>query len=281
MNRNLVEYGNINIGLPDETFNCFWIFDDLAERFGVEYQSKAVALLKSELKKHVEIKPKPNIDYEADNTSIQSRNADTIFKVAEIINYLAVEGLQSTLSTEERKEIFKQLKAWKRPKRKQWSVGDVFSMELKDGTFMFGQIIDTHITKTSPTCAVFESRKKTTEVTASDFKKSKVISIQNTDNKQLNNGNFSILFGTEPLISSRGVDKRISIGCTMLLNLCNAYCGLEPWNVLYHENHYDKMLRKDVPRPKVALFLDESERNKYRLEHFGIDENNKYVDKNR
>ena len=148
----IVNYGNIEIVLPNETLGCFLIFQDLVNVFGVTYQYEAVGLLKSELKNCVDLKPKPNIDYEADNTYIESRSADTIFRVAEIINNLTIEKFKAYLSNDEKREVLKKLKTWKRPKAAKWKVGDVFSLKLKDETFMFGQVIDTHLTHKSPTC---------------------------------------------------------------------------------------------------------------------------------
>ena len=274
MNQNSIRYGSIDVALPNESFNHFSIFEDLAERFDVEYQSEAVSLLKNELKKHVDVKPQPNIDYEADNTSITSRSADTIFKVVEIVNRLSIGRLQATLSDEEREIILAKLKAWKRPKKKKWQVGDVFSMELKDGSYMFGQIIgwqtiDTHVLK-SPTCAVFELRKPTATVSDAELKESKVICIQNTGNEYLDTGAFPVLFGIEPLISSDGVDQYHTMGDQHLLDLGNAYYGLEPWNVWGSEDWFDKMLYAGITRPEAALVLDTVARNKYRLEVLGV-----------
>ena len=277
MNQNIIKYGNIDISLPDESLNCFWIFEDLAEHFGVDYQSEAVSLLKGELKKHANIKPKPSIDYEADNTHIQSRNADTMFKVVEIINRLSISELQVTLSHEESEVIFAQLKAWKRPKKKKWQVGDVFSMELKDGSFMFGQIIgrqaiDTQVLK-SPTCAVFELRKMTAQVSDTELKDSRVIAIHNTKSECLDKGEFPVLFGIEPLATSDSVNQYRTIGDQHLLNLGNAYYGLEPWNVWHKETYFDEMLCAGIHRPEAAFILDTVARNKYRLEIWGIDGN--------
>lgn len=268
----IVKYGNIEIALPNETLGCFSIFQDLVNVFGVEYQYEAVGLLKSELKNCVDLKPKPNIDYEADNTYIESRSADTIFKVVEIVNNLTIEKFKVYLSNEEKREVLKKLKTWKRPKAAKWTVGDIFSLKLKDETFMFGQVIGTHLTHKSPTCCLFEIKKEIDQVTYEELKGSQIICIENTDNEYLSNKIFKILFNATPLVSTK-VSKKRCIGDSTLLNLCNAYYGLEPWNALYDATYYDKMLLDGIKRPKTVLLLDEKERNKYRLEHFGINEN--------
>lgn len=274
-----VNYGNIEIALPNETLGCFSIFQDLVNIFGVDYQYEAVGLLKSELKNCVDLKPKPNIDYEADNTYIESRSADTIFKVAEIINNLTIEKLKVYLSVEEKRNVLKKLKTWKRPKAAKWKIGDVFSLKLKDETFMFGQVIGTHLTHKSPTCCLFEIKKGIEKITYEELKENRVISVENTDNEYLSNKTFKVLFNAEPLASMKISKKGNSTGDSTLLNLCNAYYGLEPWNVLYEATYYDKMLLDGIKRPKTVLLLDEEERNKYRLEHFGINENNERIGK--
>ena len=271
--------GAIDIGLPTADMRRFWISENLAELLGVEYQSEAVSILKHEIKNHTNIKLRPNIDYEADSTLIDSRSADTILIVAEIINNLTVNEHKIFLSSDEKTNLLKILKMHKIPKAKKWKVGDIFNMKLADGTFMFGQVVGTHLTGLSPTCAVFELRKQTEELISGDLMISRVISIQNTDGECLINGKFRILFNENPLVCTDGTNKNFSTDDMALLNLCNAYCGLEPWNVLYREGYFDDMLCDGIYRPKTALILDKEARDKYRLEHFGINDHNEYVNK--
>jgi len=275
-----VKYGNVEIRLPDENLACFSIFQDLTELFGVDFQSEAIVLLKSELKSHTDLKPKPCIDYESDYADISSRSANVIFLVAGIINDLVQKENKIEVSDTDRQEVFKILKEWRRPRPAKWKIGDVFSLKLKDGTFMFGQIIGTHLTPKSPTCAVFEIKRPTEDVLFDELKGSRAISIQNTDGEYLNKKIFKVLFNTELLADVKQVNENRSTGDANMLRLCNAYYGLEPWNILYEDTYYDKMLLKGVERPLRVILLDKAARNKYRLEHFGINENNEYVDKN-
>ena len=275
-----VKYGNVEIRLPDENLACFSIFQDLTELFGVDFQSEAIVFLKSELKSHTDLKPKPCIDYESDYADISSRSANVIFLVAGIINDLVAKRKKIEVSDTDRQEVFKILKEWRRPRPAKWKIGDVFSLKLKDGTFMFGQIIGTHLTPKSPTCAVFEIKRPTEDVLFEELKGSRAISIQNTDGEYLNKKIFKVLFNTELLADVKQVNENRFTGDANLLRLCNAYYGLEPWNILYEDTYYDNMLLKGVERPLRVILLDKDARNKYRLEHFGINENNEYVDKN-
>ena len=278
-----VKYGNVEIHLPDENLASFSIFQDLTKLFGVDFQSEAIALLKSELKSelksHTDLKPKPCIDFESDYADITSRSANTIFLVAGIINELVQQEEKIEVSDTARQEVLKRLKEWKRPRPGKWNVGDVFSLKLKDSTFMFGQIIGTHLTPKSPTCAIFEIRQSTEAVSFDELKGSRVISVQNTSGECLNDKTFKVLFNTELLADIKQANKSKSTGDGNLLCLCNAYYGLEPWNVLYKDTYYDEMLLKGVERPQRVILLDKDARNKYRLEHFGIDVNNNYVNK--
>lgn len=276
----LVKYGNVEIQLPDKNLACFCIFQDLTKLFGVDFQSEAIALLKSELENHTDLKPKPCIDFESDYADISSRSANTIFLVAGIINDLVQKEEKIEVSDTDRQKVFKKLKEWKRPRPAKWKVGDVFSLKLKDNTFMFGQIIGTHLTPKSPTCAIFEIKCATEDVLFDELKGSRVISIQNTTGECLNNKTFKVLFNAEPLADVKQVNKNKSTGDANLLCLCNAYYGLEPWNILYEDTYYDKMLLKGIDRPQRVILLDKEARNKYRLEHFGINENNEYVNNN-
>ncbi|MGD9662304.1 MAG: hypothetical protein AB7U63_13630 [Porticoccaceae bacterium] len=298
MSQDYVKYGDIEIHFPNVSLNVFSIFTDLAERFGVEYQSDAVSILKSELKKQTDMKPKPNIDFESDRTSIHSRNADTMLKVAEIINRLVLDEFRVVLSTDERKAILEQMKGWKRPKKQAWAVGDVFSMELTDGTFMFGQILDSGLSKGCAVLVGFELRKAMSMVSMAELKRSKMISILHYTCNCLDSGAYPVLFKAQPVIAVETdnrthsieengfrasisgakavVNKYFSTSDAVLLELCKAYYGLTPWNV-YKAGHYDEMLLPGRPVPKTAQFLDPNARNKYRLEHFGLDEHNNRV----
>ncbi len=271
-----IKYGNVEIRLPDENLASFCIFQDLTKLFGVGFQSEAVALLRNELKSHTDLKPKPRIDFESDYADIASRSADTIFLVASVINDLAQKEEKIEVSDTDRQEIFKRLKEWKRPRPAKWVIGDIFSLKLKDNTFMFGQIIGTHLTLQPPTCAIFEIKRPTEDVSFDELKKSRVISILNTTGECLNNKTFKVLFNAELLADIKQANERKSTGDGSLLCLCNAYYGLEPWNVLYKDTYYDEMLQKGIERPQRIILLDKDARNKYRLENFGINDNNKY-----
>ncbi|MGY3779104.1 Imm26 family immunity protein [Isobaculum melis] len=264
-----ITFGKIDIQLPSETLTVFEIFEDLATLFETDYQSEAVARLKKELNKIPALKPKPTIDYEADRTSLTSRSATTIYCVAECINHLAASEEQ--LTTLEKEQIMTTLKTWKRPKPQRWQIGDVFSIPLMDGTFMFGQVIDTYLTKSSPICLLFELKKSQEKVGDAELAVSQVITVLNIDNEPLNNGTYKVLHHMQCFMSkAQRVNANTSYGGTIMTALGNAYYGLEPWNILYKEDYYDQLLLSNIARPKTAQVLTQEARNAYRNKHAGV-----------
>jgi hypothetical protein len=132
-----------------------------------------------------------------------------------------------------------------------WSVGDVFSIELSDGTFMFGQIIGTR--SRCPTCAAFEVRKTMAEITLPELKESVVISVRNTTGGYFDNGKFSVLFKTNPIIDASGVCHDGWIGDGIFVGFCEAYYGLAPWSFMGKKSNYDEMLQTGVTKPEMSF----------------------------
>lgn len=271
-----IQLGPLSISLPNQTSAVFTIFENLADFFDTEYQSEAVNLLNNELKKTA-LKPKPNIDYESDYTHIDSRSADTIFAVAKIINELCVQEKHQKISESEFNEIYNQLKNHKRPPRQKWKIGDVFSVPLLENNFSFGQVVGTHITKTSPTCILIDLLKKDQNVSIEELQNAKIITIQNLDAEYLSNHTFKIITNINILVDPLKAKKGHSTSDNILILLANAYYGFEPWNTLGDEKYYDKILFEGMERPKNIIWLNGTERNKYRRENFKIDENNNFI----
>jgi hypothetical protein len=267
--------GPIKINFPDENGRSFWIFEDCAELIGLEFQSEAFKILKSRLK---DTKPKPSMDYEADYLHISSANVDTILATIESIIELSSPETRTKFGNIDFIALKKEL-SWakkNRPKPKQWQIGDVFSVPLKDNSFTIGQVLDKRY---HCTCAVFDHRTFTQlNITATEFRKLKPISILHLAADQLNNGNWRILFNTKVTVNpdagqggKYGEIGSISYGSgKTLTDFAEVYWGLDPWNVKAEEDYYDQMLLKNVSRPKTAIVLNEADRKKYILEKYGI-----------
>lgn len=251
-------YGNVIIVFPTATSAVFYIFQDLAELFGCAYQEDAVTVLKQKLATMSALKPKPVYDCEADMVSISSRSAETIFTIATVMNSLTVAPKQMKATEVERAKILQRMRTWKRPQAKPWKVGDVFTVPLKDQTFMFGQVVGLH--GTWPTCALFELRKTVEQIALDELMVSRAIAVINTDNAGLASGNNVVVAHYELLVDSKHAKQNSTSDCRLLTNLGNAYYGLEPWNRHYDERRYDKILLPHIVRPNTAWVLNTTER---------------------
>jgi hypothetical protein len=270
-----IKFGHFTIQFPDESINRFTIFENLADFFGTEFQSEAFKQLKNELKK-IELKPKPNLDYESDYTLIDSKSADTIFLVAKAIHKLSLPAKCIEIKKEELKNIYAQLKKWKRPLGQKWKIGDIFSIPLLDNTFSFGQIVGTDYMVKNPVLALFEIKLKKAEVAIERLLKARILTVWNYLDTEIANYTYKILFNADIIAKPKMVkDRKVSGGAT-LCDLANAYFGLIPYNVMYSEEYYDEYFQPGIKRPKNILWLNKEERNKYRRENFNIDENNNF-----
>jgi hypothetical protein len=270
-------FGNIDIDFPNESINVFTIFRDLTELFGVDYQSEAVKILKSELTKLDNLKAKPNIDYEADNTHIDSRSYDTIFRIAELINSLCPEPHLKDLNKREKDKIHQVLKSWKRPKGVKYKVGQVFSVPLRNEQYMFGQVVGLNTLGISPVYVLFELIQEKKIVEFEQLIVSPIAAASVVDGTLINNRTFEILGEFELLADSEIIPnyrKGHSTSDSIIQRIGNAYYGLIPWNVMYKETYYNDYLINTNRHPCSANVLSEKDRLEYRAEKMARAENN-------
>ncbi|PCI93632.1 MAG: hypothetical protein COB15_16010 [Flavobacteriales bacterium] len=188
------QIGKIIIRLPDENSKQFYIFQDLADLFGDEYQSDSVSKLRKELKT-LDLKPKPSVDYEADNASIRTSSANTIFETAKIINDLSIPEIKIN-DKETWTVLYTKLKDWKRPKPQKWTIGDIFTFKVKDDFFVFGQIVGKY-----PTCALFDLKSDTESFSDDDLRKAKAITLLHLTPNRLNDFSWKVLRSFDVLAS--------------------------------------------------------------------------------
>lgn len=189
-------YGNVTVFLPEYDTKMFSIFQDLAELFGLEFQSEAVELLKRKLKE-IELKPKPTIEYEADNVSIESSSVLTISKIVKAINNLSIRKYKIEDDEEKWLQFISDLKNSKRPKAQKWKLGDVFSLKLITEEFTFGQIVGIN---GIPTCALFDLKKNNEVVQYEELLNVRVITILHLSPTNLNNFKWKVIDFGKPLI---------------------------------------------------------------------------------
>lgn len=195
---NKEKIGNITINFPNENSALFYIFQDLAELMGFEFQSDAVKKLKSELKQ-TDIKPKPNIDYESDFTSIRTSNPETIFKVVKLLNSLSIKNYQTDFDNRNWNDLYKKLLTWERPKPQEWNVGDVFSIKLKPDHYVFGQVLVKE--KFQKTFVLFDLKSKIQDLDTDSLKKANPLTILHLRGHKLNDRTWKVIGNLNELLT--------------------------------------------------------------------------------
>ncbi|MBK1789593.1 Imm26 family immunity protein [Persicirhabdus sediminis] len=264
-----------DIQLPDETSPRFYIFHDLAELFGEEFNRDALKRLRKLLRGHPQ-NPRGKLisDYEADCVSLNASKADVIYLVARIINEESISAYRRECSEEEYAEILAELQGWKRRKPKKWQVGDVFSFSLSNGDLGFGQVLAREYG--APTCALLDIRSSEL-ISVSEIEKARVISILHLGSDLLDKGGWQVI-GTARVLADPDSSQHGSlfdVGSTSfgsgqhLQDLAEAFYSLSPWNVGYcgDDEYFDKQLMADVKRPENCLWLNDEKRRAYRDEH--------------
>ncbi len=188
--KNTEDFGSFNISLPDENSKQFYIFCDLTKIFGDEFQNDSVSKLRKSLKK-IDLKPAPSIDYEADRTSIRTSNYNTIIQVAKSIVDLSINKYKSNLEKEDWNKIEDRLKNWERPKPQNWKEKDIFSINLKDGTYAFGQVLTKE--KFKKTFVLFDLKSAEKNIELNLLKKAKPLTILHLMGLKLNDRSWTII----------------------------------------------------------------------------------------
>lgn len=52
----------------------------------------------------------------------------------------------------------------------------------------------------------------------------------------------------------------------VIVDLAEAYFGIQPWNDMFEEDFYDQLLLSAVTRPSSVIILNQTERKQYREE---------------
>ena len=261
------------IHLPDECSAKFRIFHDLAELFGLEFNEQAAKKLKKLLKEDPnDPGSKLSMDREADYVSLRASKADVIALIARLINENSLPVYKRDFKDEDYERIKVALSSWKRPKPKPWAVGDVYAFKLLDGSFGFGQVIDSQYG--APSCALFE-RKTEDELAGHEVLGSRVISILHIGSDLLDKGVWKVLGNHPPVAKSaesqHGPRNQVGAksfgGGGIVEDLANAYFGLIRWNGRsYREDYLNGLLMPGIQMPETCWILNPEERRAYRLE---------------
>jgi hypothetical protein len=164
-------------------------------------------------------------------------------------------------------------------KRQRHKEGDVFLVPLSDGSYGLGQVLSYEPEAlNSVGCAFYDIRivdGPSLDIPA-PLPQHRVVSVLLTTKDLLNRAVWPVV--TDRAIptpdSSRPYEKyraRKMVGATVVgsaivMGFLNAYHGLEPWNVMFEEDYFDKLLAPGVKRPGAAVVLNPEARAKWRAE---------------
>jgi hypothetical protein len=247
-----LQLGFLEIFFPDASDSTFWFMADLVPHLRVGYQHEAEGLLKKAWRAKTGA-GRLSLDHEADFTFAHASKPETIVAAAALVHELAGAPLEAAAI----EAALAQLRAWKRPRRQRWKVGDVFAIRMLDSAAAYGQVLGHHIVK-SPTTLLFETRHTGADLAIDDILALPIISILHTDGSLLDSGRWRVLGNAEPVVSPHcgpWKDRGISTADSAIEYLANAWYGLEDWNAFVPEDRLDGELMAGRKRPAAARLM--------------------------
>jgi hypothetical protein len=222
---NIIDVKVFKIYLPDGDSKSFMLYHDFKEMFGDEVQSKAVKKIKREIGL-LGIKKATNIYYGDNHIGIRTSSPEIIFQIVKIIDDLSLIDFKVSFSNDDWSDLNNRLLLWKTPKRQKWKQGDIFSIELLDKTYAFGQVLSD-----TPTVALFDYKTEVKSISFNELETKRVLTIIHTTPNDLNNWNWEVLGNHKILVDKDiGADGPYSfrVGLTsyspnVLKSICNYY----------------------------------------------------------
>ena len=170
------------------------------------------------------------------------------------------------------------MKSWPYKKSK-WAPGMTYAMPLPDGSFRIAQAIDT-MWPNVIYVALFSNRYQTIPAELPQLKREPVVSLSATWKQHLNRGQWAALGVAIPVFTksefpneqfaSDGYVGASNSDAGLLSDFLAAFHGIEPWNVMYKEDYWERYLMFNVSRPSSAVVMSAEERAAYREQHFGV-----------
>jgi hypothetical protein len=146
-----------------------------------------------------------------------------------------------------------------------WQIGDYFWIKLKNGSYMFGQILDASIPHTA-SCAFFE--RTTTVPPNADVAEGSlvddVIATATVIEAHLDRGAWRVFsrgavvlpkpsWPNESTRDKGWIGSKVYSGA-IIESFLNAYQGLEPWNQYHDPSYLDKLLISPSKKPANLFF---------------------------
>ncbi len=261
-----VEVGPLTVFFPTGSLRSFWFAEDLTEMFGLEVNSEAEHRLRKALREHP--KGRLGFDHEGDAVTVNASNPVLMRHVLEVVRGLCLDP--EILPIPAIEAAFVAMQAAPKPKRQRWEIGNIFAVPLADGTWTFGQVVDSPGPELGATLALYEFRRPEPAITAEmveDIVTSRTLTILHTTSAAIEDGRFHVV-GTGPILvdpaaGSQGPRER-GHSWDGIESVANAWYGLSPWNDCYDEDFLDRRIMAGLKRPPTAWVLTPEEREELR-----------------
>jgi Immunity protein 26 len=143
------------------------------------------------------------------------------------------------------------------------AVGDVFLVELSDGSFALGQVLETRpVLMNSFTCAFFDRRVSSADEIDFPLVKSLVLSCQFVTRDAFSRGQWRRVLNVAPRIEPADLPHRDKehagwvgakvISSGIMTGFLNACFGLSNWSEMKDPRYYDGLLCGGRQRPSLA-----------------------------
>jgi hypothetical protein len=122
--------GPLDVYFPTPSDGHFWFSHDLADLVGVEFNADAAERLRVQLMQSACFGA--DMDPEADCVSVHTKDAATMAAVLDAVRTIAARRL---FTDRELADALDAMKAWRRPKKTEYAVDDLFAVPLGDGHY--------------------------------------------------------------------------------------------------------------------------------------------------
>ncbi len=224
------ELSHLRLFPPDELLSYWFVTHDFAGAFGLEHSQDAAKILKRALPPRG-----AKIDYEADVVTVWISRNDRV-----IPTLMAIYG-QLGWDTAELIEIEPQILAFKRPRPRKVSVGDVFLIPVVPDVFGVGQVLD--INYNAPTVAIFTRLGESSDLEHFAVAEGQPLTILHIGGNSLYKGQWRIIGRCEVKLdpSCGPGGKQFEVGSTSwggdgpIVDLLKAFAGLRSWEEGFHD----------------------------------------------
>lgn len=222
---------------PDEMLPYWFISHDFAEELKLDYSKEAAVALKRV------VGPRSvKIDYETDVVILRISKKELVIPTLEAI--YALLGWNAA----ELKTLEPEVNAFKRPRPRRISAGDIFHIPIAADLVGFGQILE--INNKSPTVAVFTRMGLPSEIAPFEVPHSKLLTILHIGGNSLCKGDWPIVGSAAPIYDPASgpggkdgeVGSRSFSGDGFVVELLEAYAGRRSWSEGFHDPQYLRKL---------------------------------------